>query len=100
MPTHSYYSKKIEDLEMYQRLIQYWSLVFDPELSAEPLDHMNFNADIYPPAITLTEIEQVVDFEPGYASPDAYIELGPLIRNLGLTRSSSPDPICLVLAAP
>src|SRR3989339_2085087 len=92
MPTHAYYSKNIEDLEMYQRLIQYWSLTFDKSLNAIPMDHMNFDANIYPPAITLTEIEKIIKFEPGYASPDGVVELGPLIRNLELTRLNHVNP--------
>ena len=77
---------------MYQRLIQYWSVMFDPENNAIPIDHMNFDVKIYPPAITLTEIEQIIEFEPGYASPDGYIELGPLIRLLELTRLNRLNP--------
>jgi aspartate/methionine/tyrosine aminotransferase len=92
MSTHSYYSKNIEDLAMYQRLIQYWSVMFDESLNATPMDHMNFDADIFPPAITLTEIEKAVHFEPGYASPDGLVELGPLIRDLELTRLNHVAP--------
>lgn len=92
MKTHAYYSKNIKDLEMYQRLIQYWSIMFDKKYHAKPMDHMNFDADIFPPAITLTEIEKVIKFEPGYASPDGVVELGPLIRNLELTRLNRVDP--------
>lgn len=92
MVMRTYYSKDIEDLEMYQRLIQYWSLMFDESLKAVVMDHMNFNADIFPPAITLTEIEKIVKFEPGYASPDGVVELGPLIRELELTRLNHVDP--------
>lgn len=92
MTTHAYYSKNIEDLEMYQRLIQYWSIMFDESLKATAMDHMNFDVDIFPPAITLTEIEKIVQFEPGYASPDGVVELGPLIRNLELTRLNHVDP--------
>jgi aspartate/methionine/tyrosine aminotransferase len=92
MATRVYYKKKVEELEMYQRLIQYWSVMFDPSLKAIPMDHMNFNADVFPPALTLTEIEQITKFEPGYASPDGVVELGPLIRELELTRLNYVDP--------
>lgn len=92
MATHGYYLKNTNDLEMYQRLIQYWSVMFDPRYGAKPIDHMNFDANIFPPALTLTEIEKVAEFEPGYASPDGYVELGPLIRNLELARLNHAAP--------
>ncbi len=92
MATHAYYSKNIEELEMYQRLIQYWSIMFDPSWHATAMDHMNFDADIFPPAITLTEIEKLAKLEPGYASPDGVVELGAIIRDLELTRLNRINP--------
>jgi|GEM_PF-2933239 len=93
MTKFTYYSQPVEELEMYQRLIQYWSVMFDPQFKAKPIDHMNFDADIFPPAITLTEIEKVIKFEPGYASPDGFVELSPLIKNLELVRLNRARPL-------
>ena len=92
MEFNPYYSKKIKNPEMYQKLIQYWSIMFDKSLKAKPLDHMNFNMDIFPPPITLTEIEKIVKFEPGYASPDGSVELESLIKDLELARLNYVSP--------
>lgn len=87
----SLYSKAFKDLEMYQKLIQYCSIVFDVQSKAKPLDNMNFDMDVFPPAIRLSDIERIFDFEPGYTSNESN-HLGPLIRHLELTRLNDVSP--------
>lgn len=73
-------------LNLYQRLIQYFTIV--GEAGAEYLDLINFNRSIYREVLTIQEIEEVFQPEHGYACPDASVELGELIRSYELGRAS------------
>lgn len=87
-----YYAQKTENLDLYQRLIQYWTLTFDKSADVQVLDHMNFHSKVFPPAITLSEIEKATTFEAGYASPDGSIEVEPVIKYLELARLNKFRP--------
>lgn len=82
MAIQSYYKDKFENLEMYQRLIQYWSILFDRRESLNILDNMNFNINLFPEIFTRDEISALHPVEPGYTSPDGYTEMNKLIRAL------------------
>jgi hypothetical protein len=86
MVFYPYYQQEIEKLEMYQRLIQYWSMIFDRREKIHVLDNMNFNLSVFPEVITWAELNSLQSIEPGYMSPDAYTELHPLIRALEYER--------------
>ncbi|EPY11135.1 aminotransferase class I/II-fold pyridoxal phosphate-dependent enzyme [Paenibacillus alvei] len=86
MSNNSYYKDKFENLEMYQRLIQYWSILFDRRESMNILDNMNFNVHLFPEIFTMDEISALHQIEPGYTSPDGYTEMNALIRRLELAR--------------
>ncbi|MGQ4665503.1 aminotransferase class I/II-fold pyridoxal phosphate-dependent enzyme [Metabacillus halosaccharovorans] len=86
MSINAYYKEDIENLEMYQRLIQYWSIIFDRREKIDVLDNMNFNINLFPEIFTRTEMANLHSIEPGYTSPDGYTEMHELIRALELAR--------------
>lgn len=86
MSVNSYYQDKFENLEMYQRLIQYWSILFDKRESLNILDNMNFNINLFPEIFTRNEIAELHAVEPGYTSPDGYTEMNKMIRSLEQAR--------------
>lgn len=86
MPINAYYKDSLENLEMYQRLIQYWSIIFDRRENIHVLDNMNFNINLFPEIFTMKEIANLHSIEPGYTSPDGYTEMHELIRLLELAR--------------
>lgn len=92
MDVYLYYNRKFDELEMYQRLIQYWSMTFGCEEEIHILDNMNFNISIFPPVVTATEIDLLQKVEPGYTSPDGYAEMNRLIRQLEYTRLVKQEP--------
>lgn len=77
-----YYNEPIDRLLLYQKLIQYWSILFDRRNDLDILDNVNFSRDIFPHAIDVGAVLRTLPFEPGYSSPDASAELGPLIMKL------------------
>jgi len=81
-----YYNQDIKDLEMYQRLIQYWNIIFDRREKIQVLDNMNFNRNIFPEIIKINELLYLNQIEPGYTSPDGYNEMNQLIRELERSR--------------
>jgi len=91
MDYYGYYDQKNENLEMYQRLIQYWSMTFNVDRSIYALDNMNFSRDIFTEIFSAQEIKLLHDIEPGYTSPDGYTELNELIRQLEYTRLTRYD---------
>jgi aspartate/methionine/tyrosine aminotransferase len=72
-------------LNLYERLIQYFSVV--AEARGTYLDLVNFNREIFPEVISLQESERLFEPEHGYGSPDASPELGDLIRHAETTRA-------------
>lgn len=65
-------------LNLYQRLIQYFSAVV--EYRGEYLDLINFNRNIFPSVLPISQSEALFDPEHGYACPDGSVEVGELIR--------------------
>ncbi|MDQ0416181.1 aspartate/methionine/tyrosine aminotransferase [Croceifilum oryzae] len=92
MSLNAYYNQDIEKLEMYQRLIQYWSMMFDREKKIDVLDNMNFNNQLFPEIFTMKEIADFHPIEPGYTSPDGYTEMHNLIRALEYARLIKQEP--------
>ncbi len=93
-----YYKSNTNELEIYQKLIQYWSMIFDKREELFVLDNMNFNLDIFPEIIKLDELIELNSIEPGYTSPDGYTEMNTLIRDfeharLFRTNQSAPDKL-------
>ena len=86
MEKNFYYKEELDKLEMYQRLIQYWSMIFDRRNCVDVLDNMNFNISIFPEIISSEEMEAFHKIEPGYTSPDGFTELNVLIRDLEYAR--------------
>jgi len=84
--TPIYYSKDINDLELYQKLIQYWNMIFDVRRNTFVLDNMNYNASIFPTIFRFNEIEYLHRVEPGYMSPDGYNEINEIVRALEYQR--------------
>lgn len=81
-----YYSEPIDRLLLYQKLIQYWSILFDRRNELEILDNVNFSRQLFPQAIDVAAVLGSLPFEPGYSSPDASAELGTLVKKLERTR--------------
>ncbi|GMQ55841.1 hypothetical protein AN1V17_02330 [Vallitalea sediminicola] len=86
MKNNYYYKQDLDKLEMYQRLIQYWSMIFDKRNCVDVLDNMNYNISMFPEIIKSEEMEQFHKIEPGYTSPDGFTELNILIRDLEYAR--------------
>ena len=81
-----YYNQALDSLSLYQKLIQYWSVLFDHRNELAILDNVNFSRHLFPQVIDAADILRRIEHEPGYTSPDASSELGHLIRELELTR--------------
>lgn len=81
-----YYNNNFDELEMYQKLIQYWSFIFDRRNDIHVLDNMNFNISLYPEIISMNDLMNFHQVEPGYTSPDGYTELNQVIRELEYAR--------------
>lgn len=75
---------RLDNLNTYQRLIQYFSLA--AEMDAYPLDLVNFSPRLFSAPINLTECENLLRPEHGYASPDGACELGAIIREFQIAR--------------
>lgn len=87
-----YYQQKNEHLEMYQRLIQYWSMIFSRKENISVLDNMNFNISIFSQILKPEELSAFHQIEPGYTSPDGYTELNDIIRQVEYARLLKNDP--------
>jgi aspartate/methionine/tyrosine aminotransferase len=87
-----YYHQDTKHLEMYQRLIQYWSMIFSHKENIHVLDNMNFNISIFPQIFEIDELISLHQIEPGYMSPDGHIELHELIREVEYTRLRKHHP--------
>ena len=81
-----YYNKNDEALDMYQRLIQYWNIIFDRKNSLNILDNMNFSKNVFDDILKISELNELSEIEPGYASPDSSSELSALIKSLETVR--------------
>ncbi|WP_025028676.1 aminotransferase class I/II-fold pyridoxal phosphate-dependent enzyme [Caldalkalibacillus mannanilyticus] len=92
MSLTTYYQQDMEKLEMYQRLIQYWSMIFDRRENIHVLDNMNFNINLFPEIFTMQDIASFHPIEPGYTSPDGYTELNELVRSLEYARLVKQAP--------
>lgn len=66
------------DLNLYQRLIQYFTIV--EEFGGSFLDLVNFSNRIFPEVLSIRETEALFQPEHGYACPDGSMEVGQLIR--------------------
>lgn len=86
MQKNLYYKQELDKLEMYQRLIQYWSMIFDKRNCVNVLDNMNFNISVFSEVIRGQELEKFHKIEPGYTSPDGFTELNTLIRDFEYER--------------
>ncbi len=87
------YDGRVDPLEGYQRLIQYWGVMFDRRNELATLDCMNFSLEQFPEVLSVAEVAAIQRIESGYASPDGEPELGELIRRVELARllRHSPD---------
>lgn len=65
------------DLDLYQRLIQYFGLT--TAAGGVPLDLVNFHRTLFPLVPSLAEVEALFSPEHGYGSPDGAAELGTLL---------------------
>lgn len=83
---HVYYSEDFNKLEIYQRLIEYWSMIFVKRSEFYVLDNMNFKESLFKEVITDYELLEFHKLEPGYTSPDGYSEMNQLIRDLEFAR--------------
>ncbi len=72
-------------LNLYQRLIQYFSIV--TEAGGEYLDLINFNRGIFPEVISLNESELLFRPEHGYSCPDGSAEVADLVRRFETARA-------------
>ncbi len=72
-------------LNLYQRLIQYFTVVAD--YGGEYLDLINFNRDLFPQVLDLPTTEAIFQPEHGYSCPDGSIELAPLVRSYERVRA-------------
>ncbi|MFO0651711.1 MAG: hypothetical protein U0326_36150 [Polyangiales bacterium] len=75
-------------MDPYQRMIQYWGVMFDRRNGLAPLDCMNFSLRHFPEVLRVSDVAAIHRLESGYASPDGAPELGALIRS-STTRGSS-----------
>lgn len=92
MSVYLYYNRPPQKLEMYQRLIQYWGMTFGCGEKRYVLDNMNFNISIFPEIFSATEINLLHRIEPGYTSPDGWVELSLLIKELEIVRLAKNNP--------
>jgi len=72
-------------LNLYQRLIQYFTIVAD--VSGEYLDLVNFNREVFPEAVPLHESERLFRPEHGYGCPDGSAEITELVRRYEAARA-------------
>lgn len=86
------YDPRLDHLEGYQRLIQYWGVMFDRRNGLATLDCMNFSLGHFPEVLTLAELSAVQQLESGYASPDGEPEIGALIRRFEYLRLQRHSP--------
>jgi aspartate/methionine/tyrosine aminotransferase len=86
------FSDHIEQLDAYQRLIQYWGVMFDRRNRLASLDCMNFRLGLFPEVLSLAEAHAIHPLESGYASPDGEPEVGALIRRLEYLRLQRHSP--------
>lgn len=87
-----YFNADFDVLDMYQRQIYYWNILFDKKNHIQVLDNLNFSLDVYPEIIKMSEIMHINKIEPGYSSPDASHELGAIIRKFEFERLMSYCP--------
>lgn len=83
---------RVEGLDLYQRMIQYWGVMFDRRNALHALDCMNFSLGHFPEVLTVTDVAAIHRLESGYASPDGAPELGALIRHLEQARLDRHSP--------
>ena len=81
-----YYQKGFSTLEMYQMLIQYWNIMFSRRNELYILDNMNFSRKVFPEIITIAELQALHEIEPGYISPDGFVEAHETIRHIERVR--------------
>lgn len=92
MNPNFYYKDENGNLEMYQRLIQYWTMIFNQKEKIAVLDNMNFNISLFPQIIKPEEVSLIHPIEPGYTSPDGFTEMNRFIRELEYQRLVTKDP--------
>lgn len=79
-------------MDAYQRMIQYWGVMFDRRNGLAPLDCMNFSLGHFPEVLRVADVEAIHRLESGYASPDGGPELGALIRYVEFARLQRHSP--------
>lgn len=79
-------------LDAYQRMIQYWGVMFDRRNGLAPLDCMNFSLGHFPEVLRVADVAAIHALESGYASPDGGPELGALIRYVEFARLQRHSP--------
>lgn len=87
-----YFNTQLESLDMYQRQIYYWSVLFDRRNNIQVLDNVNFSSDVFPEILKISEIVKLHPLEPGYGSPDASCELAEIIRKFEFERLMKHQP--------
>lgn len=63
----------------YERLIHYWSVIFDRRNSLSVLDNVNFSASIFRHVLPMPRLIDYLNPELGYFSPDGSSEIGELV---------------------
>ena len=87
-----YFRTEIDSLNIYQRQIYYWNVLFDKRNNIQVLDNVNFSLDVYPEVLKVSEVIDLHTIEPGYSSPDASYELGEIIRRFEFERLMQHRP--------
>ncbi len=86
------FDERLEGLDAYQRMIQYWGVMFDRRNGLAPMDCMNFSLRHFPEVLPVEAVTAIHRIESGYASSDGAPELGALIRYLEYARLQRHSP--------
>ncbi len=82
----------LQRTDAYQRMIQYWGVVFGRRNALAPLDCINFSLGHFPEVLRVSDVAAIHPLESGYASPDGGPELGALIRYFEYARLQRHSP--------
>jgi aspartate/methionine/tyrosine aminotransferase len=86
------FDRDLQHMDAYQRMIQYWGVMFDRRNGLAPLDCMNFSLGHFPEVLRVSDVAAIHALESGYASPDGGPELGALIRYVEYARLQRHSP--------
>lgn len=87
-----HFDDRLDRLDLHQRMIQYWGVMFDRRNGLAPLDCMNFSLRHFPEVLPVEAVAAIHRLESGYASPDGAPELGALIRHVEYVRLQRHSP--------